>query len=288
MADHFAFIVSGGRTGTQFLGDLLSEAIEDSYSEHEPDIIHGFDRGSLERLRRFGLWHMVVGRALGQSGVRVLGTRHLVGKDDLTATMRKLRAQRKAYHAGIEQSLVIESYYAWWMVASHLPAIFSEAKAVGIVRDPRHWIASWLKRTAKRADGHWTQLLPPGPLTPARLGDTRWADEWESMSPVGKLAWQWQLINGTILRATDDGVLDLFRFEDVFNPDTGEFDRLVDTISTFPDRQYSTRDISEKLSQKRNASSAQGDDWESWTGADKQLVNDICGPVMDACDYRPL
>ena len=86
MADHFAFIVSGGRTGTQFLGDLLSEAIEDSYSEHEPDIIHGFDEGSLERLRRFGLWHMVVGRALGQSGVRVLGTRYLVGKDDLAAT----------------------------------------------------------------------------------------------------------------------------------------------------------------------------------------------------------
>ena len=76
------FIVSGGRTGTQFLGDRLSLAIENSYSVHEPDILPISVKRVGGRLRTFGLWNMVFGKALGLSGIRVLGQRAITGTID--------------------------------------------------------------------------------------------------------------------------------------------------------------------------------------------------------------
>ena len=119
MSRHLVFIASGGRTGTKFLGDLLSDVIEDCWSEHEADMFDGFNALTMQRIRTFGLWHMVVGRGLGQTGLRGIGTRYLSGEQSLASCAEQIRNERKAYHRGLTQGLIVESYWRWWMFAAH-------------------------------------------------------------------------------------------------------------------------------------------------------------------------
>ena len=117
MNHDLVFIASGGRTGTTFFGKRLSGVIEDCWSEHEPDVLVLDRAKSLPRIRQFGLWHMVFGRLLGQSGLRPIGHRLMAGRIDEQTAIAQLRAQRATYHAGIPKSLVVESNGRFWMVA---------------------------------------------------------------------------------------------------------------------------------------------------------------------------
>ena len=110
MDKKLVFIASGGRTGTQFLGDLLSTVIDDCWSEHEADMIAGWSKLTLQRIKNFGLWHMFFGRMLGRTGVRATGVRFVNGEWDIEKCIAKLRAERKKYYAQTPQSLIIESY----------------------------------------------------------------------------------------------------------------------------------------------------------------------------------
>lgn len=87
-AKELTFIASGGRAGTQFFGDMSGEVIGDCHPGHEPDLFAGVSRLMLERSARFGLWHMVLGRLLGQTGVRGIADtldRAAAGRLDLPA-----------------------------------------------------------------------------------------------------------------------------------------------------------------------------------------------------------
>lgn len=80
MTKDLVFIASGGRTGTQFFGDMLKTVIDDCWSEHEPDMLLGLNWRTYDQIRRFGFWHMVPGRLLGMTGVRSLGHKLLTGE----------------------------------------------------------------------------------------------------------------------------------------------------------------------------------------------------------------
>lgn len=288
MAEHFVFVVSGGRTGTQFLGDLMSSVIENCYSEHEPDIFRGFERNSFAHLRRFGIWNVIIGRALGLTGIRVLGTRYLTGKSDFAETAHKMRTHRCNYHTTIGQGLLIESYYAWWTVAPRLGEIFPGSKVVGVVRDPKQWIESWRKKAERRAEGHWTHKLPPGPINAQSVGDQQWAGSWERLSEIGKLAWQWSYINQQIIQNADSGSSAIYKFEEIFDPTSGKLKELCEFAAHFPDRTYAVSDPTHLISDKRNASSARSNGWRDWSEQDRQLVNEICGPLMERFGYELL
>ncbi len=286
LTKNLVFIASGGRTGTQFLGDMLASVIDDCWSEHEADMFAGFNRLSLQRVRDFGLWHMLVGRALGQTGLRAIGTDYLTGRRELNACAARLRAERRDYHNRIAQSLIIDSYWRWWMFAGDVPAIFPGAKTVGIVRHPYSFIASWLSHQAAHSGGHWTMAFPPGQLTPARIGDEIWARRWDSMGPVARLAWEWRLIYQRIANGTErDSNARIFFFERIFDGEKDDMAELVRFVSQHPDRTYRTTPLDGFTQQRRNSSSASKDDWRRWSAADLQMVQDQCGPLMDRFGY---
>ncbi|MFL0357155.1 hypothetical protein ACI5KX_11840 [Erythrobacter sp. GH1-10] len=289
MADNFTFIISTGRTGTQFLGDLMSRAIEDCHSEHEPDVFHGFDAVSFQRLREFGLWHMLIGRALGQSGVRVLGTRYLNGQISLDRATGKLRDQRARFHASVPQGLLIESYGSWWMFARELGDIFPGSKSIGLIREPHAWIESVRSHLAGfhgRPGGVLAHRLPPGPLTAESVGDARWADKWDKLSQIGQLAWQWSYAYSVMDDAVQMGNMTMYRFEEVFDPKTDALSRLCNDASSFPDKSYTVGSTEGLLSNRRNASSAQKDAWQNWSDDDLALVEEMCAPLMARYGYQ--
>ena len=281
------FIASGGRTGTQFFGDMLGKVIDDCHSEHEPDMVAGASLLTLDRIRRFGVWNMVAGRLLGQTGTRVIGQRYLEGRITPEATAERLKAQRNAYHGRIPETLVIESYSAWWMVADQIGTIWPGARVAGILRDPRDWITSWLRHEARRRNGALTERLPPGPLEPGRIGDAAAARLWPSLDQIGRLAWEWGMIAGTLDRAAKVSAdVEVFRFEDLFGSGRDALGRFVKFVSTHahgPDHKIS--DLSTLTRDVHNASSGPKRSWRTWSDAQIAAVAHFCGPGMNAHGY---
>ena len=286
-AKQLTFIASGGRTGTQYFGDLLSETVSDAYSEHEPDMVAGVSMLTVSRVVEFGLWNMIVGRLLGQTGVRIIGQRYLEGKIPKDVMHRKLRSLRNGYHKRIPQSLVIESYYAWWMVADQIGEIWPGAKVAGILRDPRDWMASWLRHESRRRNGALTERLPPGPLTPTGLGDTDAELQWASLDQVGRLAWEWGRIADTLDRAAEhSGNVAVFRFEDLFYGERTALADFVEFVSTHDHGpSHSIVDIDAMSRDVRNSSPGPRTSWQDWSDRQIAAVAHFCGNGMDRHGY---
>lgn len=287
MTKQLVFIASGGRTGTQFFGDLLSDVVSDCYSEHEPDMFAGFSSLTLERIRQFGIWQMTGGRLLGKTGVRVLGQRHLESRISTEKCARQLRSIREAYHTSIPQTLVIESYYAWWTLAEHINEIWPGAKIAGVIRDPRHWIGSWQRHSSKRRNGAITELLPPGRLTPAKLGDSDAAQIWPTLDQVGRLAWEWALICRTLDRAAAaNSNVKVFRFEDLFAEDQTELNRFVSFVSQHKEGPaHKIGDLKSIMGKVRNSSHGSAGDWRQWNDAQVSTVSHFCDSKMKQHGY---
>ncbi len=285
MTKDLVFIASGGRTGTQFLGDRLSEVIADCHSEHEPDLALGLSRQTMRRIGRFGFWHMVAGRALGLTGVRVTGHKLLTGAITEEVAFRRIRRARDGWHHSIPQGLVVESYSRWWMFAGRIRRIWPGAKTVGVIRDPRDWIGSWLRhRPAIHQRDIWF-WFPVGALTPAAVGDTEWADRWDGLAQFGRLAWDWRTAYGTLDRAADAGEVRMYRFEDIFGPDPGHIADLVAYVADHGERRYAVGDLGGFTSETRNASRGPRRSWPDWPDADAHLLDAMCGPLMRKYGY---
>lgn len=289
MADHFVFIASGGRTGTNYFGEQLQHCIEDCWSEHEPDMFAGFNSLTAERIRRFGFAHVIGRRVLGRAGLRVIGTRYLKGDIPFEEVAVQLRRERRKYHEMTTQSLLVESYSRWWIFADRLDEVFPDCKVLGIVRDPRHWIASWMQRNPGKGPEYLSHMLPPGPIVPAAVGDAKYADRWRDLSVVGKLAWHWNLTNSTLQAASEKTAnVRIFRFEDLFSGETPHLQEMAEFASSFPDRQFRVRTIEPLMVPKKNASSAKPDDWTFWSAEDTAIVDEIAGETMSKFGYAPL
>lgn len=286
MADkQLVFIASGGRTGTQFLGDLLGRAIDDCWSEHESDMFAGFSRTSLARIRRHGLWHMTGGRALGRTGIRAAGTRLLSGKESFESVAARLRRERDPIYRLRPQGLIVDSYWRWWMFAGRVDRIWPGAKTALVIRDPASWIASWAARSPRHASRHWTSRFPPGPLSPGLVGDLQWSPRWKALDTVGRLAWEWNEIYRRIDEAAECGRdCRLFRFEDLFG-DRAAMESLVDFVRTNDRRAFAVRDFDLLDQPRRNASAAIGNEWRGWSSANRRLVDELCAPLMRKHGY---
>jgi hypothetical protein len=287
MSKQLTFIASGGRTGTKFFGDMLREVVSDCHSVHEPDMIAGLSRLTLSRIHRFGLWEMVIGRALGRTGVRVLGQALMEGRIDADFCARSLRASRGRYHASLQESLVVESYYAWWMVAERIDDIWPGAKLAGILRDPRDWITSWERHEPRRRRGALTEWLPPGPPHPARLGDDPAAAIWPELDQVGRLAWEWALICRKLDRAAAcNHAVRVFRFEDIFGADRAALEDFVHFVVDHPmGPRHVVGNLNAIAGRVQNASRRTGRGWRQWTDTQVLAVAHFCGEGMRRHGY---
>jgi hypothetical protein len=280
------FIASAGRTGTAFLGRNLDRVIGDCHSEHEPDLLFGMHGLTWRQIREFGLWHMLFGRLTGQAGVRVLGQRLLTGGIDAETARRRLRRSRARYHAGIPAGLVIESHFQWWLLAGELARMWPEAKLIGIVRDPRDWIRSWLNHGGRYDRRDRAALLPPGRLTPAKLGQGALARRWDGWGTFGKLAWEWAELYGRLTAAVEaHPAARMWRFEDLFGPDPAPMAELVRFAADHGARRYPVGELAGFTAQAANASRGDAPDWRRWSPAQAALVEELCGPLMARWGY---
>ena len=285
MNKDLVFIASGGRTGTTFMGEKLVEVIAGCHSEHEPDVLVRDWSKNTGRIREFGLWHMVFGRVLGFTGLRVVGQKFLSGEIDLATAVRRMRKQRASWHDRIDKPLIVESSGRNWMVVPVLQEAFPGSRIVGVIRDPRSWIESWIRhypeRHATGYDGWW----PQGPLTPEQVGDTEWEGQWEALGQFGRLAWDWRIITCELAKADKASEnVRVFRFEDLFDPDN---DTVIGEVVRFTafDGKYAVAELDGFTRSVRNASSGPRVVWQDWDPEKAALVDAMCGELMRQYGY---
>jgi len=287
------FIVSGGRTGTKFFGKALNTIIENCYAVHEPDLMPDPYKSDfcevVHRVRTFGLYHMVIGRLRGETGVRNLARKRLSHElgGDMKTTRQAIHKHRDYFHAGIQQSLVIESYFQWYGLLPEVREVYPNAKVAAIVRDPREWVQSWLNYKGHHDTRDMVLTFGQPRLTPAMIGDQKWADRWSNMSVFHKLCWDWKTIYFLVdAFAQYDELTAAFRFEDLFDPNRPDMRRaFLDFGTTHGKRRFAYRDSNALFGQRINASSGRTVGWTNWSTADARFLEEMCGDLMARYGY---
>ena len=281
------FILSGGRTGTQFLGDRLSSAIPQSFSVHEPDVLSIFIKRVPGRLRTFGLWNMTIGKITGQTGVRSIGQRLITGKIDLSTALMRLKRSRESYHSSMDAPLIIESNSQWLYVCDELAMNWPHARIIVVARDPRTWIRSWLNKGVRWRWYDPVRWVPPGRLTPALVDDREGIHYWNSSGPLGRLAWEWGFVYDRLLRHVKTNTnARLFRFEDIFHHENQfKMCQLVEFAAQHSSGKYEYYVPENFTSSVRNASHGTAASWHNWSRSEAKLVDRFCGPLMKSLGY---
>ncbi|NBC48978.1 MAG: hypothetical protein GVY22_13540 [Gammaproteobacteria bacterium] len=218
MYKDLVFIVSGGRTGTTFFGSCLAKIIADCFSVHEPDLWDGFTKRSLLAVKTFGIRHMIIDRLRQRTGIRNLTIKYLSGDWPEQQIQDAVRAHRDRYYQGIEAGLIIEAYSQWYGLLPVIRTIYPDAKIVGIVRDPREWVRSWMNYGAHHDENDLVTRFGQSRLTPSIVDDADYAERWSSMSQFERLCWDWRIVNSTIRDFAENDILTrIYRFEDLFS-----------------------------------------------------------------------
>jgi len=286
---HVAFIASGGRTGTLFFGEILSEIIDDAFSVHEPDLLHGVSRRSWHAIRTFGFYHMVLGRLMRRTGIRNLTQKFLSGEMTIKDVVTAIHRHRDRYYARVSQGYVIESYYQWYGILPAVAQAFPNYKIVGIVRDPRTWVTSFM-RFGGRYDKHdLVARYRFKRLEPSMIGDDAYAQAWPRMSSFAKNCWHWKVITRLLQEhAAHDQNMRLYRYEDLFLSEdrATQVEDMLRFMVTFTDRTFPYRFDPDIMKRIKNRSHP-GDfpDWLGWTPEMAQELMSLCGPLMQDLGY---
>jgi Sulfotransferase family len=248
------FILSTGRTGTQFLAELLNRH-KDVYAVHEPP-----------PSRRMRLWSMA----------------YLQGEASDEKMADVLRRYRSTYVSSVREKIYVESNNFLAGFADVIKREFKDAVLIHVVRDPRTYIRSslnhggdsGLKGWANRHFPYWH--LPPRSIQDALAG----AGDHEVLV---RTALYWKVINEYLDRAGEGYPhYHRFRFEEMFGDDTTVLEKIFRLAGVV---EYSSEDLKAR-EQKVNESQLQVmDRWQTWSADQARAVDRICGPLMEKYGY---
>ena len=247
------WVLSTGRAGTAMLTRMLdlSEVI-DSMHEPEPRMFkfsYDYDMGYMGR----------------EEGIRVL------------SYLRDEYVHESNYRA----KTYVETNNRCVYVADLLKARYPNSKFIHIYRDPYKYIISGLRR--QYYNGHNCDYARKEP----REMD-RYHGNWGSMSPIEKIAWNWQAINReakAFCDALPEGQKMSFSSEEMFKGGIAFSKKIFE----FVDDRYIPEDRSlEGMFVKPVNAQTYGDykNVEDWDKGDRDKVNNIIADVAEELSYK--
>jgi len=285
------FIVSPGRTGTTFLGQLLDGMIFDSFSVHEPDVVKGFKdiNKTFENIKVFGIYHMIIGRLLGRTGIRNLAQKYQSGMLDFNELVEAVKRHREWYYKSIQKKLIIESFSQWYGILPAIPYSFNHYKIIGVLRDPRSWVASCINRGRLYGSNDMVVKLGYRRLNPEMVKDHIYSRRWKYMTSFQKLCWTWSQAYDYISNFLDiDSNSLIVSYENLFlhkNRDQ-HFHNMLEFITHFPKHKFNYSFSPELLNQRINAAGRKiFPDWTQWDNKHARQLHDICGRQMKQFGY---
>ncbi|PSR03736.1 MAG: hypothetical protein BRD50_05300 [Bacteroidetes bacterium SW_11_45_7] len=151
-----AFIVSTGRTGTDFFTSLFNDHISNTWSLHEPKPAF--------RARSY----------------------QLVGRSHTIFEKYYFKIPRKRRHKDHPEKWYIETNYHLFAAMPLIRDAFADSFIIHIVRDGREVVTSWLNKYRYITNDHITPYDIPG--DPAQ-------HYWNKWNPLQKLSWYWRTVN---------------------------------------------------------------------------------------------
>ena len=219
-----------------FFARHLPLMVDGAFSAHEPDVYYGWrDPTTWQKIREFGLYHMIFGRALGITGARNLAKAYRTGGLVHHEAVRRVKRSRERYFSRRAESLIIESNGQWPLLLPVIRDAFPRAKIVCITRERDAWIKSF-----QRYGGRYDQMDPArrSRINAIMLGELD-APDWEALPQAGKLAWEWELITKAMKEfVCTDANARLFTYEDLFLSDHSSMKDLLSFVAHHGEREY--------------------------------------------------
>ncbi len=264
------FIVSTGRTGTQFLADLIEANLTSVHALHEPAP---------------DMWDTAMGYIRGEVTAEDVRDAFLRGRH---LYIRRMRARG--------QRIYMESNNNLSFVLSILREMFPSARFVHVTRDLRTLVrSSYSKKVwsieAGPGDGKNALFLTPQDarrrFNAKDCPQDPYAESWDALSRFEQICWLLQKKDSLIWDALEDHAATLrLRFEDIFNRESGyaEICRMLSFIGVdevLPEDVYR-----EWLARPRNATEEYIlPKWPEWTPEQVQAFVKIAGPHQQRCGY---
>jgi hypothetical protein len=241
------FILSTGRTGTNFFADFFSKHPKVT-ALHEP---------KPSRILRMWSNARLEGYATNEELVRVLSSK------------------RKKLVKSIQTPLYIESNPFIVGFAPVLNQVFEEPIIIHVVRDPRDYIRSALNHgNTKGLKKLFNSSVPFWYPKVSRLIRKDVDD-----SLMLRTAGYWKVINEWLLKNKNSNNYHLFKFEDLFN-DKKELKRLAKIVGIEPAFIDKNPPKATNRSKDKVVNS-----WEKWSKEDCIRIQEICGPEMKLFGY---
>lgn len=271
LADAFAWekqeyrlILSTGRTGTDFLANLIEGGFEGATAVHEPhpDL---FDLGI--RYRRNGL--------------------------SIEEAARLLRTARVEYieKCSSENSIYVETNNNLSLLTPVVPVAFPSPVVVHLVRDGRDWItSSFSKRQTRDPD---SPLFLSDQDNRSRLNARDFPEDplattWNETDRFEQLCWYWNKMNRMIMLESADLGATVIKFEDIFNAEEGYpgLTKLLRVFGLMGAEEDIPLAVLDKMSSRRNASVSKNlPSFEGWTATQKEVFDSYCGRTRSELGY---
>ena len=247
-----AFILSSGRTGTQFLARYLDANFSEVCARHEP----------------WPGWLL-----------RIAGHAHLAGRLSRKTLVSLLKRVRRRYVDPLQADLYVESnpYLAGFVDV--LDAVWEDPVVLHIVRDPREQVRSSLNHgTARGVKGALNRWLP------------HWSPDVRGILPLdGTPTWLertaglWRIVNEALEHGGERCAhYHRFRYEDLFAPDHSGLRALCGALRLSAPGPDAPFDLDQRVNAARG-SEVPG--WERWPAADCRALERICGALMQRYGY---
>jgi len=246
-APRVVFILSTGRTGTKYIGDLLNQ-LPGVVSVQEPRpsrVLQAWTSAFLESK---------------------------VSRDVMANVLYNKRVKLLGHPRG---NLYVESNHFIDGFIDVLPEVFDNPIVIHIVRDPRTFVPSMINRGN---DHGWKLLInkyvPFFAYAPEGVKRS-------AMTPIERESYHWVGMNRVLADygAKHPENYHLFKFEGIF--ESKNFRELLSTIG-ITNEQYSQL----KLDTYKNPSRYNRmPKWEEWSKADQKVLLKICGPLMKKYGY---
>jgi len=214
----FIFIISAGRTGTKFMGNVLSSMIEKSFSVHEPDSLD-FEKNlsqNLKTIKLLGIKGSTLGKIKGDTGIYNLSRKYLSNQISEEAVKKEIIRHRQKYYQRIDADLIIESHYGWYGLIPIIKQMYSDVKIVLMYRDPLTWITSNMNWGTLYGKRDYLEKYFKLRINPCMVNDST-CNEWNDYDQFQKLCWNWVFVNGMLQKENDDGKNTFHvKYEDLF------------------------------------------------------------------------
>jgi len=284
------FITSSGRTGTHFLGAIMSKMIKNCISVHEPDVLQ-IDKPKLwfKKICKYGPVKIVLGRFFKQYSPRSLGNSRIKKEISDKKAINILKNLRKKEISKIKDKIYLEANCQLIGLVDILPKVFSNSNVIVIIRDPRDWIRSWMNKPNTYYSIKDVRNWFRGRLSAKSIKFNKYSKEWKNMDIFEKLCWAWNCENLYAFECSKtSNNIKFFRYEDLFIKETKEkyFKKMLNFITTFPDGYKEDWNYHDHFFEKKyDSSSGSFPHWKKWDRRKSLTLYKHCKYMMEVFNY---